>query len=115
MMAIGACHRAAPTARRRGGGKDNPTEKPVVRRGSMLSNKPGAIIHTLSEGVAMSISEQLKEAIRQYQSERRLAIDAGVPQTVVNRLVNGSDARLSTVDKLAEVLGLELRPKRKGR
>ena len=40
---------------------------------------------------------------------------SGVPYAAVHGLVNGnSDARLTTASKVCAVLGLELRPKRKG-
>ena len=63
------------------------------------------------------LAEQLKAAIgKSGLSVYRLAKQAGVPQPVLWRFVKGQrDLTLSTASKVARVLGLELRPKRKGR
>jgi plasmid maintenance system antidote protein VapI len=61
----------------------------------------------------MSVSDQLKSAIRAYGTVYRLAQDSGIAQPVINRFVNGErDLKLATVDKLAQHLGLELKPRR---
>lgn len=64
-----------------------------------------------------TLAEQLKAAIAKYEfSVYRLAKEAGVPQPVLWRFVKGQrDLTLSTASKVAKVLGLAMRPKRKGR
>jgi len=62
----------------------------------------------------MSVSDQLRKAIRAYGTVYRLAQDSGIAQPVINRFVNGDrDLKLATVDRLAKHLGLELRSKRR--
>ena len=59
----------------------------------------------------MTLTDQLKEVIRDYGTVYRVAKDSGVPQPVVQRFV--TDQRgisLATADRLAEFFGLELRP-----
>lgn len=57
-----------------------------------------------------ALSETLREAIRNSSlSVYRLAKASGVSPAVITRFLKGQrDLRLSTVEKLAEVLGLEL-------
>jgi DNA-binding Xre family transcriptional regulator len=44
----------------------------------------------------------------QEWSARALATEADVPQPTVTRFLNGADIRLSNVEKLCKVLGLQL-------
>ena len=70
----------------------------------------------LSEKVtSMLISDQLREAIRAYDSVYAVARDSGVSQTTINRFVNGErDLYLGTVDRLCDFFGMRLtRPTRK--
>ena len=65
----------------------------------------------------MSVSETLratvKEAMRRGVTRYRIAKDSGVDHTALSRfLEEGRDLRVSTVDALAEYLGLELGPKK---
>lgn len=61
----------------------------------------------------MSISDQLREAVRACGSVYAVARDSGVNQSSLNRFMNGErDLRLTAVDKLANYFGLELRPRR---
>ena len=64
----------------------------------------------------MSISESLRSAIQAAicggATRYRIARNAGVDQTALSRfLAQRRDIRVSTVDGLAEALGLELRRK----
>ncbi len=57
----------------------------------------------------MSLSEQLREAIRTYGSVYAVARDSGVSQTILNRFVRGErDLTLETAEKLTEFFGLGL-------
>jgi len=57
----------------------------------------------------MSISDQLRAAILNYESVNALAEDSGVSQSVLQRFVaEERDVRLATVDRLAAFFGLEL-------
>lgn len=60
----------------------------------------------------MSLADTLKEAIRKTGlSGYRVALDAGVPEPVVSRFLRGERGiNLDTAGKLADYLGLELRP-----
>jgi len=65
----------------------------------------------------MSISETLRAAVRtaleRGVTRYRIAKDAGLDHTALTRfLVDGRDLRVSTVDSLADYLGLELAPKK---
>lgn len=62
-----------------------------------------------------NLERQLRQAIRDSGlTIYRLAKDSGVSQPVLSRFVNGKRGiTLATASKLAEALGLELRPKRK--
>jgi DNA-binding phage protein len=62
----------------------------------------------------MTVSEQLREAIRRYGSVYAVARDSEIVQPVLNRFVSGErDLRLATVDRLCEFFGMHLtRPKR---
>ena len=64
----------------------------------------------------MPISETLRAAVRTALAHGvtryRIAKDAGLDHTALTRfLADGRDLRVSTVDSLADYLGLELRPK----
>lgn len=61
------------------------------------------------------ISSQLKAAIESSGlSLYRIALDAGIDQAVLRRFVNNdADIRISTIDKLADALRLELAPVKK--
>jgi len=60
------------------------------------------------------ISEQLKRAVRDAMKDGttryQVAKNAGVDYMALHRFLEGSDARVSTIDALAASLGLELRP-----
>ena len=64
----------------------------------------------------MSVSQTLRAAIREAMSHGKtryvISRDTRVDHTALSRfLAHGRDVRLSTVDALADYLGLELRPK----
>jgi hypothetical protein len=63
----------------------------------------------------MSISEQLRAAIRNHGSQYRVAKDSGVPQPMLQRFLSGERSlHLTTVDRLCEFFGMKLsRPTRK--
>lgn len=62
------------------------------------------------------IDEQLREAaIESGLSVKALAKRAGIGYASCWRFVNGEGVTTSTAAKIADVLGLELRPKRKRR
>lgn len=65
-------------------------------------------------GIAVSISQQLKDAIEQSgHSHRKLDALSGVPQSRISEFVNlGRKINIGYVDAICEVLGLELRPKK---
>jgi hypothetical protein len=59
----------------------------------------------------MSVSNQLRTAIRRSgKSANELAKEAKIPQPTITRFLNGADMKASTIDKLAEYFGLQLRP-----
>jgi predicted transcriptional regulator len=58
------------------------------------------------------MAEILKAAIRESGlTHYRIAKTAGIGPETIDRFMAGRDIRISTVDKIAEALGLELRPK----
>jgi transcriptional regulator with XRE-family HTH domain len=59
------------------------------------------------------IDEQLKAAIRESGlTHYRIGKDSGVASPIIDRFMSGErDLRLATAAKLAETLGLELKPK----
>jgi DNA-binding Xre family transcriptional regulator len=66
----------------------------------------------------MTISDQLRAAVKARDvTLYRIAKDSEVNWSALQRFVDGTrpDIRISTVDKLCECLGLELRPKKKER
>lgn len=64
-----------------------------------------------------TVSEALRQAILDSGlSAYRMATESGVNVAAVLRFRSGERSlKLESVDRLAEVLGLELQPKRKGR
>lgn len=46
------------------------------------------------------------------QSANEIARATGVPQPTITRFLSGADMRLSRAQKIADYLGLELRPKK---
>lgn len=63
--------------------------------------------------MSKELADTLRQAIRDSgQSANELAETTGVPQPTITRFLAGADMRLSTAQKLAAYLGLELRPKR---
>ena len=61
-----------------------------------------------------TLSEQLRRTIKDSGTMYQVAKEAGLSFPVVSRFCHGErDIRLGTSDKLAEYLGLELRPVRK--
>ena len=55
------------------------------------------------------LSEQLRRAVRESELSRyQIWQQTGILQSVLSRFVNGGSVSLDTVDKLAELLGLEL-------
>lgn len=67
--------------------------------------------------MARQMREALLAALRQSGLSRyQIAKRTGVQQAILSRFVSrNKDLRLATVEKLAEFLGLELRPADKGR
>lgn len=63
----------------------------------------------------VDLSEQLRRAIKESGlTPYRIATDAGVDRAVMTRFVNGSRGlTLDTASRIADYLGLELRPARK--
>ena len=63
----------------------------------------------------MTISDQLRDAIRKYGSVYAVARDSGVSQSGLQRFVTEQrDLRLETADRLADFFGMRLtRPTRK--
>ena len=64
------------------------------------------------------LAKVIRKAIQQDErSLYRIAIDAGLPYSTVHRFSVGEreDLILGTAWKICKALGLELRPKRKGR
>ncbi len=62
----------------------------------------------------MSISDQLREAIRKYGSLYAVARDSGVSESSLQRfMTHQRDIYLETADRLCELFGMHLtRPKR---
>jgi len=62
----------------------------------------------ISEALRAAVKTALERGVTRY----RIAKDAGLDHTALSRfLAQGRDVRVSTVDALADYLGLELRPK----
>ena len=63
----------------------------------------------------MSLSKQLRAAIKAYGSTNAVACDSGVSQSALQRFVTEErDLYLATADRLAEFFGMRLtRPKRR--
>jgi DNA-binding phage protein len=58
------------------------------------------------------LSDVLQDAIRNSgQTHYRIAKNAGVGPETIDRFMAGRDIRISTAAKIAEALGLELKPK----
>lgn len=77
-------------------------------RGTTRSMQQGEHKMTVSE----SLRKAVKEAVVQGKTRYRIAKDAGLDHTALTRfLAEGRDVRISTVDRLAEAVGLELRSK----
>ncbi len=65
--------------------------------------------------LAMSISGQLRRAIqRSGESRYAIALETGVNQSTLSRFMQGHGLSSENLDRVAEYLGLELKPK-KGR
>jgi len=64
-----------------------------------------------------NLEKQLRSAVKDSGlTTYRLAKDSGVSQPVLSRFLNGKRGiTLATASKLANVLGLELRPPKEGR
>jgi transcriptional regulator with XRE-family HTH domain len=57
----------------------------------------------------MTISDTIRQAIREHElSQAAIAGRAGISASQVYRFLLGQDLKLSTLDVLAEVLGLEV-------
>ncbi len=57
----------------------------------------------------MTISQQLRDAIRNYGSVYAVARDSGVSQSALNRFATGERGlQLETADRLASFLGMRL-------
>ena len=63
-----------------------------------------------------SFSDQIRQAIRDSELTRyRIAKETGVSESALSRFVNGERSlNLSTIDLLADLLGLEVSVKKKG-
>lgn len=60
------------------------------------------------------LAEMLRDAIRKSGlSANELAAQTGVPQTTLSRFLRGKDMGIHRASKVAEHLGLELKPKRR--
>ncbi len=67
---------------------------------------------TVSESLRTAVEAAMAKGVTRY----RIAKDAGADHTALSRFLTGDrDIRVSTVDSLAEILHLELRPKRGAR
>jgi len=75
------------------------------------------IISDEMEKNAVYLEKEIRRAIKKGKwTGYRLAKESGVPQAVVCRFINGQrDITLATASKLVKTLGLEVRPKKKGR
>lgn len=59
-----------------------------------------------------TIVDQLQAAVsKSGETHYRIAKRAGITPDMVDRFMDGRDIRISTAAKIAEALGLELRPK----
>jgi len=60
------------------------------------------------------MATQLRKTIQESgKTVNKIAVEAGVPQPVLHRFMSGKrpDLKLTTVQKLADYFGLELRPR----
>lgn len=75
------------------------------------------IISDAMEKNAKYLEDEIRKAIERGRwTGYRLAKESGVSQAVVCRFINGQrDITLATASKLVKTLGLELKPKKKGR
>ena len=69
------------------------------------------------EAMRHSLTDQLRRALNECgRSRYELSKITGIPQSTLSRLANGLVIpNMATADRLAKVLGLELRKVRKGR
>ena len=87
---------------------DTPRASPW-RLGLSFTPATGDVDMTVSE----SLRAAIREAMRQGTTRYRIAQDADVDHSGLSRFLDeGRDIRVSTVDALAEYLGLELGPKK---
>ncbi len=67
----------------------------------------------------MTVSAVLREAIREAEragtTRYRIALESRISASIVHKFMDGAELRSSTIDRLAEHLGLELRPKKRKR
>jgi Helix-turn-helix len=62
------------------------------------------------------LSDHLRRAIRECgRSRYAISCETGVDQATLSRFMQGGGLTLDTVDKLMDVLNLEVRPRRKAR
>jgi predicted transcriptional regulator len=65
---------------------------------------------TMSKSKPKTVTDQLRKAIAESgMTLYRVAKDSQVDHATLHRFMAGQDLRLSTVDKLAAYLGLEMR------
>jgi hypothetical protein len=62
------------------------------------------------------LSGHLRRSIRESGKSRyAISCETGIDQATLSRFLRGGGLSLDTVDKLMNVLGLEVRPRRKAR
>ena len=62
------------------------------------------------------ILEQIAKAMKQSGKSRyQISKDTDIDQAVLSRIANGGSCNIETADILCKYLGLELKPKKKGR
>jgi DNA-binding phage protein len=84
-----------------------PLGTPVVSRGLLMLTLEDSEM-TVSQDLRAAIQAAIRDGTTRYV----IAKGASVDHTALSRfLVEGRDVRVSTVDRVADYLGLELRPK----
>jgi transcriptional regulator with XRE-family HTH domain len=61
-----------------------------------------------------TVTQRIRSAVKARGTVREIAREAGVSASMITRFVQGGDLRGRTLDRLAQVLGLELRRVVKG-
>jgi hypothetical protein len=66
-------------------------------------------MHTGVYSDGMSWSEYIRDAVKKSgKTTYKIAVESGVPVQTVDRFMAGADAKLSTAEKIGQVVGVEV-------